>query len=432
MAGITKSAEEQALIERARRVLPAGGFGNFAADIVIREGRGGHVWDVSGHEYVDYLLGSGPMFIGHCHPEVTEAVLAQVTRGSTFFANNEHGIALAEAIVDALPCAEQVRYVSSGSEADMYAMRVARAYRRREKILKFEGGYHGMSDYGLMSLAPKRLANFPRPVPDSAGIPKAIEEEVLVAPYNDLEAVQRLVQAQGDTIAGIIVEPFQRLIPPAPGFLEGLRELCTRSGIVLIFDEVVTGFRFAYGGAQSYYGVTPDMCSLGKIIGGGFPLAAIAGKAEIMAHFDRALVPEDAFLTQVGTLSGNPVAAVAGLKTMEILKRPGAYDGVFAIGRALRQGLEERISKAGLPAQVIGEPPLFDVVYALGELRDYRAVNRGDKEMAAHVNRCMRAGGILKGESKFYLSTAHDARDVEQTLAAFDTAMATLPATRAA
>jgi glutamate-1-semialdehyde 2,1-aminomutase len=190
----------------------------------------------------------------------------------------------------------------------------------------------------------------------------------------------------------------------------------------------VTGFRFAYGGAQAYYGVTPDLCTLGKIIGGGYPLAAIAGKAEIMAHFDRALVPEDAFLTQIGTLSGNPVAAVAGLKTMEILRRPGTYDAVFATGRALWQGLEERVRKAGLPAQVVGEPPLFDLVFATGEMRDYRAVGRGDKEMAAHVNRHMRLGGILKGDSKYYLSTAHDARDIEQTLAAFDAAIAALPA----
>jgi glutamate-1-semialdehyde 2,1-aminomutase len=428
----TKSVEESALIERAKHVLPAGGFGNFAADIVIREGSGGRVWDVSGNEYVDYLLGSGPMFIGHAHPEVTEAVLAQVPKGSTFFASNEHGIALAEAIVDAMACADQVRFVSSGSEADLYAMRAARAFRRRDKILKFEGGYHGMSDYGLMSLAPKRLANFPRPVPDSAGIPKALEEEVLVAPFNDLAAVERLVAAQGEEIAGLIVEPFQRLIPPAPGFLQGLRDLCTRTGIVLIFDEVVTGFRFAYGGAQAYYGVTPDLCTLGKIIGGGFPLAAIAGRRDIMAHFDRAAVPEEAFLTQIGTLSGNPVAAVAGLKTLEILRRPGAYEGVFATGRALWRGLEERIRRAGLPAQVVGEPPLFDIVFTDAEVRDYRGTLRGDKEMAAHVNHHLRQGGILKGESKYYLSTAHEARDLEQTLAAFDAALAVLPGRAAA
>jgi glutamate-1-semialdehyde 2,1-aminomutase len=314
----------------------------------------------------------------------------------------------------------------------MYAMRTARAFRRREKILKFEGGYHGMSEFGLMSLAPKRMANFPRAVPDSAGIPKALEEEVLVAPYNDLAAVERLVGAHQEEIAGIIVEPFQRLIPPVPGFLQGLRDLCTRTGIVLIFDEVVTGFRFAYGGAQQYYGVTPDLCTLGKIIGGGFPLAAIAGRADIMAHFDKAAVPEDAFLTQIGTLSGNPVAAVAGLKTLEILRRPGTYDAVFATGRTLWEGLAERIRRAGIPAQVVGEPPLFDIVYADGEVRDYRGTARGDKEMSAHVNRCMRAGGILKGESKYYLSTAHDAADIGKALAAFDTALATMPARAAA
>ena len=175
-----RSEAETALMETARRVLPGGGFGNVSFDIVIREGRGGRVWDVSGNEYVDYLLGSGPMFVGHGHPDVIAAVERQLPRGTTFFANNEPGILLAEEIVKAVPCAEQVRFVSSGSEADLYAMRLARAFRRKDKILKFEGGYHGMSDYGLMSLAPKRLANFPQPVPDSAGIPKSVRDEVLV------------------------------------------------------------------------------------------------------------------------------------------------------------------------------------------------------------------------------------------------------------
>src|SRR3954463_15074652 len=207
--------------ETAKRVLPAGGFGNFAPEVILREGKGGRVWDVEGREYVDYLLGSGPMFIGHGHPEVVEAGQAQIPKGGTFFAPNEHGIRLAEALVDALPCADSVRFVSSGSEADMYAMRVARAFRRRDRILKFEGGYHGMSDWGLMSLAPKRLANFPTAVPDSAGIPKSAREEVLVAPFNDLEAATALIEAHHDELGGVILEPFQRLIPPAPGFLQG-------------------------------------------------------------------------------------------------------------------------------------------------------------------------------------------------------------------
>ena len=418
---------EQALMARARRVLPAGGFGNFPADVILERGSRGRVWDVAGREYVDFLLGSGPMFIGHCHPEVTEAVQDQLGRGTTFFANNEHGIALAEAIVDAVPCADQLRFVGSGTEADLYAMRLARAFRRRDKILKFEGGYHGMSDYGLMSLAPQHLANFPQPVPDSAGIPKSVADDVLVAPFNDLEAVTRLVEQQGEEIAGIIVEPLQRLIPPAPGFLEGLRALCTKHGLVLIFDEVVTGFRFAYGGAQEFYGVTPDLCTLGKTIGGGFPLAAVAGRAEIMAHFDKALVGEDGFLMQVGTLSGNPVAAVAGLKTLEILRRPGTYEAVFATGRAIMEGLSAQIAKASIPAQIVGEPTLFDVVYTDGAVRDYRATLRADRGMQAHVNRTLRAGGILKGDSKYYVSTAHEARDVAQTLEAFARAMAPLP-----
>jgi glutamate-1-semialdehyde 2,1-aminomutase len=424
---IARSDTEAALVQAAQRVLPAGGFGNFAPDIILREGRGGRVWDVSGNEYVDYLLGSGPMFIGHSHPEVLEAVLAQIPKGTTFFASNEHGIRLAEAIVEAFPCAEQVRFVSTGSEADMYALRVARAFRKRDRILKFEGGYHGMSDWGLMSLSPKRLANFPVAVPDSAGIPRSVQEEVLVAPFNDLETAKALIAAHHDELGAVIVEPFQRLIPPAPGFLQGLRDITSQYGIPLIFDEVVTGFRFCYGGAQSYYGVTPDLCTLGKIIGGGFALAAIAGRADIMAHFDRGLVGDDGFLMQVGTLSGNPVAAVAGLATMEVLKRPGAYEAVFATGRHLMAEMDGMLKKAGLPAQVLGEPTLFDVVFSAEPVRDYRGTLRGDAAVQKHVNMQLRAAGILKGDSKYYLSTAHDARDLEQTLAAFAGAMATLP-----
>lgn len=429
MDAVTGVDEQAGLVARARRVLPGGTFGNFPAEIILREGRGSRVWDVAGREYVDFLLGSGPMFIGHSHPEVVSAVREQVGRGTTFFANNEHGIALAEVIVDAVPCADQVRFVSTGSEADLYAMRLARAFRGRDRILKFEGGYHGMSDYGLMSLAPKGLVNFPQAVPDSPGIPKSVRDDVLVAPFNDLAAVEQLVAAHSDELAGVIVEPFQRLIPPAPGFLAGLRDICTRYGIVLIFDEVVTGFRFAYGGAQSYYGVTPDLCTLGKIIGGGFPLAAVAGRAEIMAQFDRALVGDGAFLTQIGTLSGNPVAAVAGLKTLEILRRPGAYEGVFGTGRTLMDGMAAELRRAGLPGHVLGEPVLFDVVFAEKPIADYRATLRADRRLQTHVNAALRTGGILKGESKFYLSLAHGPDDVARTLETFATALASLPAT---
>jgi glutamate-1-semialdehyde 2,1-aminomutase len=414
------------LIASARRVLPGGSFGNMPAEVILKQGRGGRIWDETGREYVDFLLGSGPMFVGHAHPEVTAAVQAQVPLGTTFFGNNRHGIALARAIVDAVPCAEQVRFVCSGTEADLYAMRAARAFRKREKILKFEGGYHGMSDCALMSLAPKNPGDFPRPVPDSAGIPKGVQETMLVAAFNDIEMAEALIRTHKDELAGVIVEPFQRLIPPQPGFLQALRRVTAEHGIPLIFDEIVTGFRFAYGGAQAYYGVTPDLCTLGKIIGGGFPLAAIAGRADIMAHFDRLAVAEEDFLFQVGTLSGNPVAAVAGLATLKVLKRPGAYEQVFATGRTLMAALSDLLGRSGFKAQVIGEPPLFDVVFTDQPVRNYRDARKGDAALLKRFNQILRTRGIMKGEAKYYVSLAHSQADIDQTIAAWTHAMAEL------
>ena len=416
------------LVEPAKRVLPGGSFGNMPAEVLLKEGKAGRIWDEAGREYVDFLLGSGPMFVGHAHPEVTAAVQAQVPLGTTFFGNNRHGIALAEAIVDAVPCADQVRFVCSGTEADLYAMRAARAFRRRDKILKFEGGYHGMSDYALMSLAPKKPGNFPRPAPDSAGIPKSVQDEMLVAAFNDIEMVESLIREQKDELAGVIVEPFQRLIPPQPGFLQALRRVTAEHGIPLIFDEVVTGFRFAYGGAQEYYGVTPDLCTLGKIVGGGFALAAVAGRADIMAHFDRLTMADEDFLFQVGTLSGNPVASVAGLATLEILRRPGAYEQVFATGRTLMAALSDLLKRSGLKAQVIGEPPLFDIIFTDQPVKDYRDTLKGDAAMLKRFNQLLRARGIMKGESKYYVSLAHTQADVDHTIAAWTEAVAELAA----
>jgi glutamate-1-semialdehyde 2,1-aminomutase len=414
------TAEEQSLVQVAHRVMPGGGFGNMASDTILREGRGGRVWDVSGNEYVDYLLGSGPMLVGHAHPEVNAAVTEQLGRGSTFFANNEHGILLAAAIVDAVPCAEQVRFCSTGTEADAYAMRLARAYRRRSKILKFEGGYHGMSDYGLMSLWPSQPSNSARARPDTAGIPESVQGEILVAPFNDLVATQQLIHAHREELAGVIVEPMQRLIPPVPGFLQGLRDVTAESGIPLIFDEVVTGFRLAYGGAQEYYGVVPDICTMGKVIGGGYPLSALAGRAEIMAHFDRAAVGEAGFMPQIGTLSGNPVAAVAGLATLKILQRPGAYESIFATGRAVWAGLERGLAEAGLDAVVVGEPAMFDALFtSRSAVTDYRGTVEVDKALSRRFNDAVRARGVFKSDNKIYISLAHDARDVADTVAAF-------------
>jgi glutamate-1-semialdehyde 2,1-aminomutase len=422
MAEISRNERELALVALARRVLPGGSFGNLSSDIVIGEGRAGRVWDVSGNEYVDYLLGSGPMFIGHAHPDVVDAVRSQVLRGVTFFANSEPGIRLAAAIVDAVPCAEKVRFTSTGTEADAYAMRVARAFRGRDKVMKFEGGFHGMSDYSLQSMSPKRPGNFPQAIADGPGIPRSVSGEMLIAPFNNAELAASIIREHRDELAAVIVEPFQRLIPPRPGFLQALRAVTEECGIPLIFDEIVTGFRFAYGGAQEYYGVIPDICTLGKIVAGGFPLAVVCGRADIMRHFDRGEVG-DAVLPQIGTLSGNPVASVAGLMTLEVLRRPGTYEAVFATGERLIEGLSGMIRQRGLPAQVIGEPVLFDIIFAEGEISDYRAGLRQDADAMKRFNAALRANGVLKGDSKFYVSTVHDDDDVRLTLAAFAAAL---------
>ncbi|MBI4337174.1 MAG: aspartate aminotransferase family protein [Chloroflexi bacterium] len=418
-----RSHEEATLIERAQRVLPGGSLGNvyYPGDqaMIIQRGQGAHVWDVSGNRYVDYLLGSGPMVLGHAHPAVLKAVSSYLERGSTYFSTNEPVIYLAEEIVRAVPCAEKVRFMSSGSEATFFAMRLARAHRRRPRILKFEGGYHGSSDYAVMSVTPKDLSPFPQAAPNSAGVPAALADTMLIAPFNDLSTAANIIEKHQDELAGVIVEPFQRLIPPAPGFLQGLRQVTQAHGIPLIFDEVVTGFRFAYGGAQQYYGVVPDLAALGKIVGGGYPLSAVAGREEIMRHFDPVMEASNDFVPLVGTLSGNPVAAVAGLATLEQLRKPGTYQRLFATGNKLRTGLAKVLHEAELPAQVVGEDPLFDVYFTDQPVVDYRSTLRANSQMMKRFNNLLLERGILKGASKFYVSLAHSDDDVDFTLRAF-------------
>lgn len=413
-------------IARAQQVLPGGGFGNFDPSVFIREGKGARVWDEDGNEYVDFLIGSGPMLLGHGHPEVLEAVFEQLPRGMTFFANNADAIELAEEICRAVPCADQVRYVSSGGEADMYAIRAARAFTGRDKIVKFEGGYHGMSAEAQMSLAPKKRANFPQAVPDSAGIPQSVAKEMLIAPFNDPEYIRSLLAEWGDQVAAIIVEPLQRIIPPEPGFLQLLRDEADKYGIVLIFDEIVTGFRFSYGGAQELYGVTPDLCTLGKIIGGGFPLAATAGRADIMAHFDKDAVGADKWLMQLGTLSGNPVAATAGLKTMEILRREGAYDRLRGLGQQIMSAASDALNAEGIAYRIVGDPTLFEVVFTDGNIRDYRDVQQANAGHSATFNNILRQEGIFKSPGKTYPCLALTDDDIAQTRTAFVRAAAAL------
>ena len=415
-----KNSLETELLRRASSVLPQSNLGNINYEMIIKKGLRGHVWDESGNEYIDYLLGSGPMVVGHSHPKVIEAVLNQLQNGTTFFATNEKAIQLAEEIVKAVPCAEKVRFFSTGSEATLYAMRTARAYTRKAKILKFEGGFHGMNDYALMSMAPKSFLDFPQAERDSAGIPKSIETEMLIAPFNDIETTSKIIESNKDVIGGVIVEPFQRLIPPKLGFLQGLREITEYHGIPLIFDEIVTGFRFAYGGAQEYYDVTPDICTLGKAVAGGFPLTAIAGKEEFMNHYDSNKVSSDVFLTQIGTLSGNPIAAAAGLATLELLREPNTYESWFAKGSNLMNALQRLADDAEIPAKVVGEPVLFDIFFTDSEVYDYRTSQKSDSNILKKFNELLLDEGILKGSTKFSISTSHTNADIDQKIKIFE------------
>ena len=426
-----RTPDEQRLLEMAGRYLPGGNTGNLhfspEQDFLVAGGKGSRVWDVSGNEYVDWLMGSGPMLLGHAHPHVVEAVIKTVEQGSTFFANNDKAVMLAEALVEAVPCAEQVRFTTSGTDACFQAMRICRAFTGKEKVLKFEGGYHGSSDYALMSVTPSASLEFPQSEANSGGIPKAIADLTLIAPFNDLATTEAIIQAHHDELAAVIVEPMQRIIAPRPGFLQGLRDICTRYGIPLIFDEVVTSFRLAYGGAQEFYGVTPDLCSVGKIMGGGYPLAAILGRAEIMSVYDRGEVDSDTFVSQIGTLNGNPVACAAGLATLEVLRDDtDAYRRVHGSGAALRNAMTELCEENGIAVQSCGEDAVFDFCFTDQPVNNYRDILSGDGAMLGRLNAGLLERGVLKGGQKYYPSAVHTDEDVERTIEAYREIVPTL------
>ena len=417
------SAEEKALLESARKRLPGAQLGNitsaFEDGFIVKDGRGSKLYDFSGNEYIDYLMGSGPMILGHAHPAVLDAVREWLDKGSTYFITSAPAIELAEEVCRAVPCAEKVRFTTSGTDATFQCLRAARAFSKRDKILKFEGGYHGTHDYALMSMAPSRLLDFPQPLPGSAGIPSAIQETVLIAPFNNLDATERIISENRDQLGAVIVEPLQRIIPPAPGFLEGLREVTARYDIPLIFDEVVTGFRLAYGGAQEWYGVQPDLAAIGKVMGGGYPLAAVCGRADIMRHYDASESQGEEFIPQIGTLNGNPIAAVAGLATLAELRKPGTYEQLRAVGHRLRTALEEALRQAEVPAQVIGDDTIFDVYFTDQEISDYRSTLSASSETMQRFNRLLLGSGIVKGVQKFYMSLAHTEEDIQATIHAY-------------
>ena len=427
MSRLNRTPEEQTMIARASRALPGGTLGNVNMDpdygFIVASGKGSRIRDVSGNEYLDYLLGSGPMVLGHAHPKVIEAATEAMAKGTTFFAQNVYAVELAERIIEAMPCADQVRFISSGTEATYNALKVARAFRKRDKILKFEGGYHGMHDYSQMSLAPSGDAPSSQPQPSSAGIPRAVQDTVFIAPYNDLNAVEDILDRHHDEIAAVIVEPVQRIIEPQPGFLRGLRELTDRYGVVLVFDEVVTGFRLAYGGAQEYYGVAPDLAAFGKIAGGGFPLAGVAGRRELMEHYDAKAVAPGDFVPQVGTLSGNPVAAAAGIATLGVLREPGVYEAYHARAHRLRSTLQRLFDEAEVPAVVSGVDVMFDVYFTDQPVVDYRST-LVDKTLNRVFDNALLEHGVFKSAGKMYVGVCHTDDDVERTIAAFRAAVA--------
>jgi len=429
-----RTPEEDALLQKAARLLPGGILGGYSTPpelaFVVREARGARLYDVSGREYLDYILGSGPLVLGHAHPAVVAAVERQLAKGTTYFQVSEPTLALAEEICRAVPCAEQIRFTSSGTEATFFALRLARAFRKRDKILKFEGGFHGTHDYSLMSVGPRSPKAYPAPLPDSAGIPHAIQEHVLIAPFNDLAETEAIIAAHHADLAAVIMEPFQRLLVPDKGFLAGVREITRQFGVPLIFDEIVTGFRFAYGGAQEYYGVVPDLAALGKIIGGGFPLAAVVGRAEIMRHLAPALEGTPEFVVQAGTLNGNPIAAAAGLATLEELRRPGAYERLFATGERVKVALQDAARAAGLAAQVAGEAPVFEIYFTERPVTDYRATLSADRELHAAFTRALLERGLVKAAQKFYVSLAHGEAEVSKTIDIFSGALRAVAAQR--
>lgn len=423
----TRSTSQEQLLDRASEVL-GGSLGAFRLPaqqaVVVARAAGSKIYDVDGREFVDYLMGSGPLLIGHAHPAVVEAVQRQAALGSTYYTLNEPIIELAERIVEAVPCAEEVRFVSTGTEATFHAMRIARTFTGKPKILKFEGGFHGVNDYAMMSAHATRQTPYPTPIPDSAGIPHEVESDVLISRWNDIELTRTIVEEHASELAAIICEPLQRSLKPAPGFLNQLRALTRDHNILLIFDEVVTGFRLAYGGAQERYGVVPDMAAFGKAVSGGYPMAAVAGSHEIMAVTDRERRGDLPVAHLGGTLNGNPVAAVAGLATLEVLRGEGAYDRLYGTTERIKGGLRELLSERGISADVSGDGPLFQVFFTDTTVTDYPGVLATDRAKSRRFGLlCVERGLMVNPGEKFYVSLAHDTGDVERTLDAFADAL---------
>ena len=428
--GVATEAMTADLLAAAALYLPGGSVWQWTlpADFafIVDRGEGSRILSTQGRSYIDYVMSSGPLLLGHAHPAIVRAVQEQVTKGTAYHWLSVPTVRLAEALCRAVPCAEKVRFVSTGTEATMFAMRMARVLTRRERILKFEGGFHGLHDYAMVSNMRAGQAPFPTPIPDIGGIPKGSLDSVLVAPFNDLPATEDILARYAQEIAAVIVEPLQRTIRPEPGFLAGVRELTRRHGIVLIFDEVVTGFRLAHGGAQEFYGVVPDLATYGKALTCGFPLAAIAGKADLMETANPGLKGTMDYACLSGTLSGNPIACAAGLAALAELAKPGVYDRLAFIGRRLREGMAEIAASQGVPMQVLGEGPIAQPYFMDQRIRvrqesDLRTAD-GKRAVRLGLELINRGIFVVPG-AKMYLSLAHTDADLDETLAAFADAL---------
>ena len=424
-----KVERSKALFEEAKKYIPGGVNSPVRAfksvgDVprFIAKAKGSHIWDVDGNEYIDYVCSWGPMILGHAHPSVVEGIKEQAEKGTSYGAPTELEVELAKMIVELVPSVEKVRMVNSGTEATMSAIRLARGYTGRNKVIKFEGGYHGHVD-ALLVKAGSGLTTFG--VPTSPGIPEDFAKHTITVPFNDIDALKKVIDEVGEDVAAVIMEPVMAnagLIIPEPGFLEKVRELTAEKGIVLIFDEVITGFRLSLGGAQEYFGVTPDLSCFGKIIGGGLPVGAFGGKAEIMDY----LAPEGP-VYQAGTLSGNPLAMVAGIRTLRELQKPGVYDELRKKTEKLSEGLKEAAKSAGIYDKLcFKQIESISIVYFTPvDVKNYKDALTSNTEAYAKFFRKMLEQGVYLAPSQFevaFMSTAHTDEDIEKTVKAAEVA----------
>lgn len=391
---------------------------------VVSRGAGTTLWTTDGRQLIDFVLGSGPMVIGHAHPRVTAAIQEQATRGTTFYTMNEMAERLAARIAELVPCAQAVKFAGDGAEATFYALRLARAFTGRTLVLKFDGGFHGFHDYAIEQAAQVQGSKTRAALPNSAGIPAEITNTVLLAPFNDLQAATRLIEPVADRLAAVIVEPVQRAILPKPGFLQGLRALCDRIGAVLVFDEVVTGFRLAVGGAQTFYGVTPDLCSLGKVVGGGLPLAAVAGRGDILELTvpDRRNDGRSVYFN--GTLNGNAIAAAAGLATLDVVQEENTPEKLVRIGSALMKSFADSAKALSIPLQMVGPPAFPDPVFGAGDIHDYASYAATNRAAAKQFGiELIKRGLFVHPASKMYVSSVHTEAQLEAAAQAAHEAM---------